>query len=245
MLISSIITICLLICVQSQYITLPPLPYNYDALEPILSEKIMRLHHLKHHQTYTTKVNTAIESIINETTDKDLIKLMKSDINTILTNLNQIPQPYRQTLRNNGGGYINHKLFWHLMTKPTYINETIIEPQPDGILLNEINNKFQSFTKFKEQFTNNAINLFGSGWTWLMVNVSTKELAINSTANQDSLIMENKYHVPILGIDVWEHAYYLTYENRRNEYVDNWFKIINWPYVQELYMDAIGQHIDL
>ncbi|CAF0962665.1 unnamed protein product, partial [Didymodactylos carnosus] len=141
MLISSIITICLLICVQSQYITLPPLPYNYDALEPILSEKIMRLHHLKHHQTYTTKVNTAIESIINETTDKDLIKLMKSDINTILTNLNQIPQPYRQTLRNNGGGYINHKLFWHLMTKPTYINETIIEPQPDGILLNEINNK--------------------------------------------------------------------------------------------------------
>ncbi|CAF1535888.1 unnamed protein product [Rotaria magnacalcarata] len=230
--------------VQSQIeLILPPLPYEYNALEPVLSEKLMRLHHDKHHQAYTTKTNVALNAMAtDETLDDQSKELAKLPIEVILTQIQRIPEKYQSTLRNNGGGYVNHKLFFTMLRKPT---ATATENQPTGPLLDAIESSFGSFDKFKEVFTSASVNLFGSGWVWLHTNAQTKQLTINSTMNQDNPTMFDKDRVILLGIDVWEHAYYPVYENRRNEYVDNFWRIINWPFVESLFTQETARHSDL
>ncbi|CAF1174448.1 unnamed protein product [Rotaria sordida] len=230
--------------VQSQTeLILPPLPYEYNALEPILSEHLMRLHHDKHHQAYTTKANAALKSMFtDETSNNELKDLAKQPIEVILTHLQNLPEKYRLTLRNNGGGYINHKLFFSMLRKPT---ATVTENKPTGPLFEAIENSFGSFDKFKDMFTTSSINLFGSGWIWLFIDAQAKQLSINFTVNQDNPIMFDKDHVVLLGIDLWEHAYYPVYENRRNEYVDNFWRIINWPVVESLYTQGTTKRHDL
>ncbi|CAF3801293.1 unnamed protein product [Rotaria sp. Silwood1] len=244
MLINIIFLIIIVNYVQSQTeLILPPLPYEYNALEPVLSEHLMKLHHDKHHQAYTTKANAVLKSIIIDETSNDQLKdLAKQPIEVILSHLQELPEKYQLTLRNNGGGYINHKLFFSMLRKPTV---TAAENLPTGLLLEAIENSFSSFDKFKDMFTNASINLFGSGWIWLFVDAQTKQLAINFTVNQDNPIMFDKDHVVLLGIDVWEHAYYPVYENRRNEYVDNFWRIINWDFVESLYTQGTTKRHDL
>ncbi|CAF3401542.1 unnamed protein product [Rotaria socialis] len=229
---------------QSQIeLTLPPLPYEYNALEPVLSEKLMRLHHDKHHQAYTTKTNAALNAMAtDETSDDQSKELAKLPIEVILTQIQRIPEKYQSTLRNNGGGYVNHKLFFSMLRKPT---ATATENQPTGPLFDAIENSFGSFDRFKEMFTSASVNLFGSGWVWLYINAPTKQLTINATMNQDNPTMFDKDRVILLGIDVWEHAYYPVYENRRNEYVDNFWRIINWSFVESLFTQGTARHSDL
>lgn len=181
----SILSIILFNYVQAQTeLILPPLPYEYNALEPVLSEKLMRLHHDKHHQAYTTKANAALKSMFNDESSNDQIKqLAQQSIEVILTQLKNIPEKYQVVLRNHGGGYVNHKLFFDMLSRPT---TTADENMPTGPLLSAIENNFGSFDKFKEQFTTASVNLFGSGWVWLYINAETKVLTIQSTMNQDN-----------------------------------------------------------
>jgi Fe-Mn family superoxide dismutase len=172
-------------CVQSQtQLTLPPLPYAYNAIEPVLSEHLMQLHHDKHFQAYTTKTNDALKAIVADKKSPDQLKeLAKQPIELILTHLQHLPEQYHLTLRHNGGGYINHKLFFSLLQKPT---ATAAENKPTGSLLEAIQKDFTSFDKFKQMFTNASLNLFGSGWVWLYIDAQTKQLVLNFTANQDN-----------------------------------------------------------
>jgi Fe-Mn family superoxide dismutase len=231
-------------CVQSQTeLTLPPLPYAYNAIEPVLSEQLMHLHHDKHFQTYTTKTNAALKAIVEDKKSPDQLKqLAKEPIELIVTHLQHLPELYHLALRHNGGGYINHKLFFSMIKTPT---TTAAENKPTGPVLEAIEKNFGSFDKFKEMFTNASVNLFGSGWVWLYIDAQTKQLVLNFTANQDNPIMFDKNHVVLLGIDLWEHAYYPVYENRRNEYVDNFWRIINWPFVAKLYTEGSTKRADL
>jgi Fe-Mn family superoxide dismutase len=193
---------------------LPELPYSFDALEPDIDAKTMELHYTKHHQGYVDKLNKALEG--TKFSGMDIIKLLK--------NIDKIPKEKRQAVINNGGGHANHSLFWELLSpKPT---------TPSGNIAEAINAKFGSFEDFRKEFTDAAISVFGSGWAWLIVN-SKGELEILSTPNQNSPVLENK--TPILGIDVWEHAYYLKYQNRRPDYITAFFNIINWDKVEELF----------
>lgn len=194
--------------------TLPQLPYAYDALEPHIDARTMEIHHTKHHQAYIDKLNAALATH-PEFADKSLEELLK--------NLDGLPEDIRTVVRNNGGGHHNHSLFWELMTPNG-------EQTPSGALLEAINQKFESFDKFKELFANAAITRFGSGWAWLSKN-SSGELVLHSTANQDSPIMEGL--TPLLGLDVWEHAYYLNYQNRRPDYITQWWNVVNWSKVAE------------
>lgn len=194
-----------------------PLPYSYDALEPYIDKETMMVHHDKHHQTYFDKYNAAIVG------KKDL---EKKTVFEVLSNLNIIPADIKTAVKNHGGGYANHLFFWPLLKK---------DVQPKGKILDAINKKFGSLDKFKEEFTKAAINHFGSGWAWLVIN--KKELEIITTPNQDSPLSEGK--IPILCIDVWEHAYYLKYQNRRVDYVNAFWNIINWDKVNDLYQQAI------
>ncbi|MCL2114468.1 MAG: superoxide dismutase [Streptococcaceae bacterium] len=195
--------------------TLPELPYAHNALEPFFDEETMRLHHGKHHQTYVNNLNAAIEKH-NELDDKTLEEL--------LTNLDTIPEDIRTAVRNNGGGHLNHSMFWEWLS-----------PNGGGVATAEIGDaitaKFGSFEEFKLQFKAAATGRFGSGWAWLVV--KDGELAITSTANQDNPISEGAK--PILGLDVWEHAYYLKYHNVRPDYIEAFFNLINWDKVNELY----------
>ena len=191
---------------------LPKLNYEYNALEPYIDEETMKIHHTKHHQAYTDNFNKAIGG-----TDKSAEE--------IIAGLNEVPEDKRVAVRNNGGGYVNHKLFFSILKK---------DVECDGKIMNEINKEFGSFDKFKEEFSNAALTQFGSGWAWLVV--SRGKLEIIKTGNQDSPLTEGKK--PILGIDVWEHAYYLKYKNKRAEYVENFFKVINWGRVNELYLKS-------
>jgi len=231
-------------CVQSQTeLILPPLPYAYNAIEPVLSEHLMRLHHDKHHQAYTTKTNAALKAIVaDEKSSQQLKDLAKQPIEFILTHLQHLPEQYHLALRHNGGGYINHKLFFSMLQKPTATAE---ENKPTGPLLEAIEKHFGSFDKFKEMFTTASVNLFGSGWVWLYIDAQTKQLVLNFTANQDNPIMFDRNHAVLLGIDLWEHAYYPVYENRRNEYVDKFWRIINWPFVAQLYTEGNAKRSDL
>lgn len=191
--------------------TLDPLPYAYDALEPYIDEKTMRVHHDGHHQAYTDKLNAAIESYsgLHGITAEDLI-----------SDLELIPEAIRSGVRNNGGGYVNHSFFWPLLKKDVPV---------EGDIKIALNNQFGSFEKFKEDFMKMANGLFGSGWTWLVL--KNDALEILNTSNQDSPLSVGKK--PILAIDLWEHAYYLKHQNRKAEYIETFFQVINWEQVND------------
>ncbi|GAB5410822.1 MAG: Fe-Mn family superoxide dismutase [Balneolaceae bacterium] len=197
--------------------SLPDLPYAYDALEPHLDARTMEIHHTKHHQGYTTKVNAALEG-----TDFE-----GKDIEEVLSNIGSLPADKQQAVINNGGGFANHSLFW-----------SVLSPNgggaPTGELASAIDSAFGSFDAFKEQFSAAAGTRFGSGWAWLVVDNGT--LKVISTANQDSPIMDGL--TPILGLDVWEHAYYLNYQNRRPDYVGAFWNVVNWDQVSENFKNA-------
>ena len=193
---------------------LPALPYAYDALEPFIDAKTMEIHHSKHHQAYITKVNAALEGS----------GLENMPIDELCANLDEIPENIRGAVRNNGGGHANHSLFWKILSTE--------DSSPSSPLLEAINNTFGDMKGFETEFSNAAATRFGSGWAWLIKN-DDGSVAVTSTPNQDNPIMDGK--TPILGLDVWEHAYYLNYQNRRPDYIAAFFKIINWSAVSSLY----------
>jgi superoxide dismutase, Fe-Mn family len=195
----------------------PPLPYDYSALEPHIDEATMRVHHDKHHQAYVDKVNAALEG--TEWADKP--------IEEVVANLDQIPEDKRGPVRNNGGGHLNHSLFWEWLAPDG-------GGAPSGDLASAIDDAFGSFDEFKEKFKAAGVNQFGSGWAWLVHDGSG--LAITSTANQDSPLTDGK--TPLLGADVWEHAYYLKYQNKRPDYLDAFWNVVNWPKVAEAFESA-------
>ncbi|MEB7437309.1 superoxide dismutase [Mammaliicoccus sciuri] len=195
---------------------LPKLPYAYDALEPHIDKETMEIHHTKHHNTYVTKLNDAVKG-----TD-----LESKSIEDIVKNLNSVPDDIRTAVQNNGGGHYNHSLFWELLTPNA--------SEPSGEVVDVISSTFGSLDKFKEEFAAAAAGRFGSGWAWLVVD--NGQLAIVSTPNQDNPISEGK--LPILGLDVWEHAYYLNYQNRRPDYINAFWNVVNWDKVNELYQAA-------
>ncbi len=187
----------------------PDLPYDYGALEPHIDEQTMRLHHDKHHQAYVDKANAALEG--TEWADKP--------VEEVLANLERLPEDKRTIVRNNGGGHANHSLFWQIMAPPGDGGGG----EPEGALADAIGD----FESFKQQLADAAVNQFGSGWAWLVKDGSS--VAVLSTPNQDSPLLQGK--TPLLGVDVWEHAYYLNYQNRRPDYVAAWWNVVNWPEV--------------
>ena len=196
---------------------LPKLQYEYSALEPYIDEQTMRIHHTKHHQAYIDKLNGAVKG-----TDWENKK-----IEEIVKNLDNVPENIRGVVRNHGGGHYNHALFWEMMAPKS-------GGEPKGKIGDEIRNTFGSFADFKEKFKNAGIGQFGSGWAWVVVN--NGKLEITSSPNQDNPLTQGK--VPVLGVDVWEHAYYLKYQNKRPDYLENFFNVINWKKVDELYSKA-------
>ena len=199
---------------------LPPLPYSYDALEPYIDTHTMELHHGKHHAGYVNNLNKLLDG---------QSKFANKPLEEIIGDISSLPEDIRQGVRNNGGGHLNHSLFWHIMA-PSKGGE------PSGILGHAILTAYGDFRKFKDEFEHAAVSRFGSGWAWLCVDPHGK-LEILSTPNQDSPIMLGAR--PVLGVDVWEHAYYLKYENRRAEYLDAWWNTINWDNVAELYSHCL------
>ena len=197
---------------------LPALPYAEDALEPHIDARTMNIHHTKHHAAYTTNLNNALAGTEWE----------NKSIEEILGNLDAIPENIRTAVRNNGGGYANHNLFWTIMAPNA-------GGDPTGALAEAINGAFGSFAAFKEAFAKAAATRFGSGWAWLVVG-NDGQLAVTSTPNQDTPVMEGK--TPILGLDVWEHAYYLNYQNRRPDYVSAWWNVVSWEAVAANYAAA-------
>jgi len=201
--------------------TLPELPYPYDALEPHIDARTMEIHHSKHHAAYTNNLNNALQSAPD---------LQGHPIEHLLSDLNAIPESIRVAVRNNGGGFANHGLFW-----------TIMGPgaggEPGGSLAKAIVSAFGDFASFKEALTKAAVGQFGSGWGWLALD-SSKALKVLATPNQDTPISQGM--VPLLGVDVWEHAYYLRYQNRRPDYVAAWWNVVNWREVQARYERAMG-----
>jgi Fe-Mn family superoxide dismutase len=189
---------------------LPKLDYEYDALEPHIDKETMEIHHSKHHQGYTDKFNAAIEG--TDLADKSVCEILKD--------LAAVPEDIRSAVQNNGGGFCNHRIFWSILS-PNGGGE------PSGALAEAINKKFESFEEFKEECSAAAATRFGSGWAWLVLNDG--ELEITSTANQDSPISEGKK--PLLGLDVWEHAYYLKYQNKRTDYIEAFWNVVNWDEV--------------
>ncbi len=196
---------------------LPELPYAYDALAPHIDKETMEIHHTKHHNTYVTNVNNALEG-------HD--ELAAKSVEELISDLNAVPEDIRTAVRNNGGGHANHSLFW-----------TLLSPNgggtPSGDLAEAIDKKFGNLDTFKEEFANAAKTRFGSGWAWLVLDKG--EISVMSTPNQDSPLMEGK--TPLLGLDVWEHAYYLNYQNRRPDYISAFWNVVNWDEVQKLYTE--------
>ncbi|MBK2402895.1 MULTISPECIES: superoxide dismutase [Erysipelothrix] len=197
---------------------LPELSYEFNALEPQIDAKTMEIHYTKHHQTYITNLNTALEKHP---------ELEQESLTNLIENLNNVPADIRTAVQNNGGGHLNHTMFWEFLSPQK-------GQEPGEALMNAINKDFGSFEAFKESFSNAAKTRFGSGWAWLVLD-ETKSLKVVSTANQDNPISEGL--TPILGLDVWEHAYYLNYQNRRPDYINSFFEIINWEKVNQLYTD--------
>jgi Fe-Mn family superoxide dismutase len=195
--------------------TLPSLPYDFGALEPHIDAQTMQIHHGKHHQAYVNNLNAALEK------HPDLQSKSAEDL---IRDLNAIPDGIRTAVRNNGGGHVNHTMFWKMMAPNA-------GGKPTGALAQAIDQSFGSFDAFKEQFSKAAAGRFGSGWAWLID--ANGSLSVESTANQDNPIMEGKK--PILGLDVWEHAYYLKYQNRRPDYIGAWWNVVNWDEVARLF----------
>jgi Fe-Mn family superoxide dismutase len=200
--------------------SVPPLPYGYDALQPTIDEQTMRLHHDKHHQAYVDNANKALDGT----------PLDGESVEQILTNLDALPEDRRAAARNNVGGHANHSLFWEIMSPDG-------GGEPDGALGQAIADTFGSLDELKAAVNDAGVKRFGSGWTWLVHDGTA--LAVVSTPNQDSPIIDSR--VPLLGIDVWEHAYYLTYQNRRPDYLATWWNVVNWPAVAVRYETAIGR----
>jgi superoxide dismutase, Fe-Mn family len=197
----------------------PDLPYAYDALEPHIDEATMRVHHDKHHQAYVDKANAALEGTQHA----------GAPIEEVLRDLSVIPDDKRNAVRNNGGGHANHTLFWESMSPDG-------GGEPGGELASAIENAFGSFADFQGKVKDTGVNQFGSGWSWLVLDGS--DLAVVGTANQDSPLSSGQ--VPLLGVDVWEHAYYLKYQNKRPDYIDAWWNVVNWSKVAERYTAARG-----
>jgi Fe-Mn family superoxide dismutase len=195
---------------------LPELNYAYDALEPHIDKMTMEIHHTRHHQTYVDNLNKALEG--HE-------KYQDMKIRDLIANLNSLPEEIKTAVRNNGGGHLNHKMFWNTMSPNGGGN-------PVGQVAKRMEEDFGGFENFKSEFKKAALGRFGSGWAWL-VKKDDGKLEITSTANQDNPVSEGKN--PLLGIDVWEHAYYLKYQNKRADYVDSWFNVVNWSKVEEKY----------
>ena len=205
--------------------SLPKLPYAYDALEPHIDARTMEIHHTKHHQAYIAKVNAALEG--TDSADRDILQVIR--------NLNELPDNKRGAVRNNGGGHANHSLFWSIMGEGA-------GGTPSGDLAAAIDADLGGFDAFKEAFSNAAATRFGSGWAWLGVDSSGK-LKVCSTPNQDNPLMSDLVDCPcqpILGLDVWEHAYYLNYQNRRPDYIAAFFNVVNWDEVARRYAEARG-----
>jgi Fe-Mn family superoxide dismutase len=199
--------------------TVPPLPYAFDALEPYIDKQTMEIHHDKHHGAYVTNLNKALESAPD---------LQNKTIEELLANNCAIvPENIRTTVRNNGGGHINHSMFWQIMQPKAGGN-------PSGNVAQAINSTFGSFDQFKEKLNAAGVGRFGSGWAWLVK--TGGKVDIISTANQDSPVMEGKF--PVMGVDVWEHAYYLKYQNRRPEYLAAWWNVVNWPEIEKRFNSA-------
>jgi len=209
--------------------TLPPLPYAYDALEPFIDAQTMTIHHDKHHAAYVANLNKAVATLPQ---DKGL---SNDSIGGLLKVLDSIPESVRTAIRNNGGGHYNHSLFWQMMKKGG-------GGEPNGDLAKAIDTSFGSFSTFKDNFSKAALGQFGSGWAWLIVDGSA--LKIEPTPNQDSPTSQKvpnildgpmKFQIPLLGVDVWEHAYYLKYQNKRADYITAWWNVVNWDFVSDLY----------
>lgn len=199
--------------------TVPPLPYAFDALEPYIDKQTMEIHHDKHHGAYVTNLNKALESATN-LQNKTVEELLANNCATV-------PENIRTAVRNNGGGHINHSMFWQIMAPKAGGN-------PSGNVAQAINGTFGSFDQFKEKFNAAATTRFGSGWAWLVKKGG--KIDIISTANQDSPIMDGQF--PVMGLDVWEHAYYLKYQNRRPEYIGAWWNVVNWPEIEKRFNSA-------
>lgn len=201
--------------------SLPSLPYDYGALEPYIDAQTMEIHHTRHHQAYVDNLNKALAAHPG---------LEFEPLSELLQALNKIPEPTRLAVRNHGGGHFNHSMFWTLMIKNG-------EPEPRGSVAKAIKESFGSFAAFKDEFCLSAKTVFGSGWAWLSLNESGR-LVVTVTHNQDNPLMEGLK--PILGLDVWEHAYYLRYQNKRASYIDAWWHVINWEQVEQNYRMYIG-----
>jgi superoxide dismutase, Fe-Mn family len=197
---------------------LPPLPYDYNALEPYIDTQTMQLHHDKHHATYVTNLNNALK-------DNEFANL---SVEEVITRLNEVPESARTAVRNNGGGHLNHSMFWQIMAPNA-------GGAPTGELAAAIDSAFGSLDAFKAAFNDAGVKRFGSGWTWLVLDKSGK-LQVTSTANQDSPLLDGLY--PIMGNDVWEHAYYLKYQNRRPEYLGAWWNVVNWNEIAKRFDQA-------
>lgn len=202
---------------------LPKLPYDFDALEPFIDAKTMEIHYTKHHQGYVDKLNAALQ---------EHPEFQNASVEDLVINLDAVPALIRGAVRNQGGGHLNHSFFWPIMKND--------RQKPDGKIEKAIIKKFGSYEKFKSVFSAAAAGVFGSGWAWLVVSDSgSNGLEVVSTSNQDNPISQGKR--PILGLDVWEHAYYLKYQNRRPEYIEAWFNLINWEKVNQHYEEENGQ----
>jgi superoxide dismutase, Fe-Mn family len=200
---------------------LPPLPYDYSALEPYIDEQTMHLHHDKHHQAYVTNLNNALQG---------QSQFENLPIDELIRRINEVPESIRTAVRNNGGGHLNHSMFWQIM-KPNGGGE------PTGPLASAVTSTFGSFDNFKTQFNDAGVKRFGSGWAWLVMD-RAGALSVISTANQDSPLMDGM--LPIMGNDVWEHAYYLKYQNRRPDYLAAWWNVVNWDEIARRYQQARG-----
>ena len=201
--------------------TLPEIPYAYDALEPHIDAQTMEIHHSKHHQKYTDGMNGALEKLSPE--------LQEKDIEEILSNINQVPDDVKGAINFNGGGYDNHKLFWNSMTQNG-------GGEPTGAIADAINDSFGSFAEFKELFSSKTAPIQGSGWGWLVYNPNSSKVEYKAMSNQTSPRTEGL--VPLLGLDVWEHAYYLKYQNKRPDYIAAWWNVINWDEVNDRFSKA-------
>lgn len=213
---------------------LPDLPYEYNALEPYIDEETMRIHHDKHHGAYVEKLNAALT---------DFPEFLGMDIYDLLKKLDSVPEQARVAVRNNGGGHANHSFFWEIMGNPSNDTGAVMGAGPKGALLTLVNDTFGSFEALQAKFGEAAAARFGSGWAWLVVKGGA--LSIVSTANQDSPWMSESVSgvhesTPILGIDVWEHAYYLKYQNKRPDYVTAWWNVVNWDEVEKRFAEAKG-----
>jgi superoxide dismutase, Fe-Mn family len=212
--------------ITSEAIQLPPLPYDYAALAPYIDEETMQLHHDKHHATYVTKLNEALAQLPNPQTQ---------DLTALLKDLDSVPEAVRKTIQNNGGGHLNHSMFWQIMAPNQGGVPTGAIPLEGSAIATAIETTFGSFDSFKQQFEEAGTKQFGSGWAWLVLSPEN-ELQIITTANQDSPFMQGLY--PILGNDLWEHAYYLNYRNRRAEYLGQWWNVVNWEEVNSRFSQA-------